>query len=123
MGYLPPLFTTYMGTGYTVWLSVPLLLAGCWSAAREKRALLLLCGAIVLGPILMSLQGVSVDSCCRRRPVSIFLCPPLLILHGEIGWLAGMFGYEGHRRLQPGVSRRLLLYVGRPTSVHPVFSL
>jgi uncharacterized membrane protein len=88
MGYLPPMFTTYMGIGYTVWLSVPLLLAGCWSAAREKRAVLLLCGAIVLGPILMSLQGVSVDSGAAARYL-IFSLPLLLILMSEgIDWLA-----------------------------------
>src|SRR5207248_8278151 len=62
MGYLPQVFTTYMGVGYAALLSAVLLLAGCWSALREKRALLLLCGAIILAPILMSLQGVSVQT-------------------------------------------------------------
>jgi len=88
MGYLPPVFITYMGMGYAVWLCVPLLLAGCWSAAREKRALLLLCGAIVLGPIPMSLQGVSVDSGAAARYL-IFSLPLLLIFMAEgIDWLA-----------------------------------
>ena len=72
MGYLPQVFTAYMGGSVTcVWLSVLLLLAGCWSAIREKRALLLLCGAIILTPILMSLQGVSVDT-IGVRPLSDF---------------------------------------------------
>jgi len=88
MGYVPPVFMTYVGMGYTVWLCVPLLLAGCWSAAREKRPLLLLCGAIVLGPILMSLQGVSVDSGAAARYL-IFSLPLLLIFMAEgIDWLA-----------------------------------
>jgi hypothetical protein len=88
MGYLPRVFTTYMGVGYAVWLSVPLLLLACWSAAREKRALLLLCGAIVLGPILMSLQGVSVGPWPYARYL-IFSLPWLLILMAEgIDWLA-----------------------------------
>ena len=88
MGYVPPVFMTYMGMGYAVWLCVPLLLAGCWSAARERRALLLLCGAIVLGPILMSLQGVSVDSGAAARYL-ISSLPLLLIFMAEgIDWLA-----------------------------------
>jgi hypothetical protein len=88
MGYLPQVFTTYLGVGYAVWLSVPLLLAGCWSAAREKRALLLLCAAIVLPPILMSLQGVSVNTSASARYL-IFSLPLLLILMAEgIDWFA-----------------------------------
>jgi hypothetical protein len=88
MGYVPPVFMTYVGAGYAVWLCLPLLLAGCWSAAREKRALLLLGGAIGLGPILMSLQGVSVDSGAAARYL-IFSLPLLLILMAEgIDWLA-----------------------------------
>jgi hypothetical protein len=96
MGYVPPVFISYMGMGYAVWLCLPLLLAGCWSAAREKRALLLLCGAIVLGPILMSLQGVSIDSGAAARYL-IFSLPLLLIFMAEgIDWLAR------HVRIQAG---------------------
>jgi hypothetical protein len=88
MGYVAPVFMTYVGMGYAVWLCVPLLIAGCWSAAQEKRALLLLCGAIGLGPILMSLQGVSVDSGAAARYL-IFSLPLLLIFMAEgIDWLA-----------------------------------
>jgi hypothetical protein len=88
MGYLPQVFTTYMGVGYAVWLSVPLLLLACWSAAREKRALLLLCVAIILAPTLMSLQGVSVYTWTYARYL-IFSLPLLLILMAEgIDWLA-----------------------------------
>jgi len=42
MGYIPQVFTAFMGVGYAALLSVLLLLAGSWSAVREKRALLLL---------------------------------------------------------------------------------
>jgi hypothetical protein len=88
MAYLPRVFITFMGGGYAAWFSVPLLLAGCWSAAREKRALLLVCGAIILGPILMSLQGVSVDTSAYARYL-IFSLPLLLILIAEgIDWFA-----------------------------------
>jgi len=88
MGYLPQVFTTYMGAGYATWLSVLLLVAGCWSAARGKFALLLLCGAIILGPVLMSLQGVAVQSSTFARYL-IFALPLLLILIAEgIDWLA-----------------------------------
>ena len=88
MAYLPWVFIAFTGGGYAVWLSIPLLLAGCWSAAREKRALLLLCGAIILGPILMSLQGVSVPASASARYL-IYSLPLLLILIAEgIDWLA-----------------------------------
>jgi hypothetical protein len=88
MGYIPQVFTTYMGVGYVVWLSVFLLLAGCWSAIREKRALLLLCGAIILAPILMSLQGVSVNTSAFARYLICSL-PLLLIMMAEgIDWVA-----------------------------------
>jgi hypothetical protein len=88
MGYLPQVFISYMGVGYAAFLSALLLLAGSWSAAREKWALLLLCGAIILGPILMSLQGVSVYPWAYTRYL-IFSLPLLLILMAEgIDWLA-----------------------------------
>ena len=90
MAYVPGVFTAYMGVGvgYVVWLSVFFLLAGFWSAIREKRALLLLCGAIILPPILMSLQGVSVDTTAFARYLICSL-PLLLILMAEgIDWLA-----------------------------------
>jgi hypothetical protein len=88
MGYLPQVFTTYMGAGYAALLSAVLLVAGCWSALREKRALLLLCGAIILAPILMSLQGVSVQTSAFARYLICSL-PLLLILMAEgIDWLA-----------------------------------
>jgi hypothetical protein len=88
MGYLPQVFAVYMGGGYGIFLSGLLLLAGSWSAVREKRALLLLCGAIIMGPILMSLQGVSVQSSAAARYL-IFVLPWLLILMAEgIDWFA-----------------------------------
>ncbi|MGC1322135.1 MAG: hypothetical protein WA849_08135, partial [Candidatus Udaeobacter sp.] len=88
MAYIPQVFIAFMGVGYAALLSVLLLLAGSWSAVREKRALLLLCGAIILGPVLMSLQGVSVPSWAYARYL-IFCLPLLLILIAEgIDWLA-----------------------------------
>ncbi len=88
MAYIPQVFTAFMGVGYVALLSLLLLLAGTWSAIREKRALLLLWGAIILGPILMSLQGVSVPSWAYARYL-IFSLPLLLILIAEgIDWVA-----------------------------------
>jgi hypothetical protein len=92
MGYLPQVFTTYMGVGYAATLSVLLLLAGSWSALREKRALLLLCGAMILSPILMSLQGVSVQTWTYARYL-IFSLPLLLILIAAgVDWVARHLG-------------------------------
>jgi uncharacterized membrane protein len=91
MGYLPQVFAVYMGGGYGIFLSGLLLLAGSWSAVREKRALLLLCGAIIMGPILMSLQGVSVQSSAVARYL-IFALPWILILMAEgIDWFGRHF--------------------------------
>jgi hypothetical protein len=88
MAYLPQVFTTYVGVGYATWFSVLLLLASCWSAARENRGLLLLYGAIIVSPILMSLQGVSVHTSTYARYL-ISSLPLLLILIAEgIDWLA-----------------------------------
>ena len=88
MGYIPQVFSAFMGVGYAALLSVLLLLAGSWSAVREKRALLLLCVAISLAPILMSLQGVSVDTAAFARYLICSL-PLLLILMAEgVDWLA-----------------------------------
>jgi hypothetical protein len=88
LGYVPQVFTTYMGARYAAFLSLLLLLAGSWSAAREKRALLLLCGAIILGPILMSLQGVSVDASSQARYLIFSLPLLLIIMAAGIDWLA-----------------------------------
>jgi hypothetical protein len=88
MGYIPRVFIMYMGNSYAAFLSVLLLSAGCWSAARGKQPLLLLCGAIIVGPILMSLQGVEVDAGAFARYL-IFSLPLLLILIAEgIDWVA-----------------------------------
>ena len=88
LGYVPQVFTTYMGARYAAFLSLLLLLAGSWSAAREKRALLLLCGAIILGPILMSLQGVSVDASSQARYLIFSLPLLLIVMAAGIDWLA-----------------------------------
>jgi hypothetical protein len=88
MAYIPQVFTTFMGVGYAALLSALLLLAGCWSAIHEKRGLLLLCAAIIVAPILMSLQGVSVNTSAFARYLICSL-PLLLILIAEgIHWLA-----------------------------------
>ncbi len=97
MGYLPQLFTSYVGAGYLAFLVALLLLAGVWSGTQAKRPLLLLCLAIILGPVLMSLQGVSVSPAEPRY--LIFSLPLLLILLAEgIDWLAG------HIRMQRGAA-------------------
>ena len=78
----------YMGNSYAALLSVLLLSAGCWSAARGKQPLLLLWGAIIVGPILMSLQGIEVDAGAFARYL-IFSLPLLLILIAEgVDWIA-----------------------------------
>jgi len=87
MGYLPELFSLYMGAGYLAFVIAPLLLAGVWSGTQAQRPLLLLCLAIILGPVLMSLQGVSVYP--NEPRYLIFSVPLLLILLAEgIDWLA-----------------------------------
>lgn len=87
MGYLPELFSSYMGTGYLAFVVSLLLIAGVWSGTQAQRPLLLLCLGIILGPVLMSLQGVSVSPAEPRY--LIFSLPLLLILLAEgINWLA-----------------------------------
>jgi hypothetical protein len=77
MGYLPQVFTSYVGAGYSASLCALLLLAGCWSAAREKRGLLLLCGAIMVGlrplfnffsSLTFNLNGGRNRLACETRP-------------------------------------------------------
>ena len=88
LAYLPDVFTWFMGPGHAGFLCALLLLAGCWSALREKRGLLLLCGAIILAPLLMSLQGISVPTSAFARYLICSL-PLLLILMAEgIDWVA-----------------------------------
>ena len=87
VGYIPRVFTIYMGNSYAAFLSVLLLSAGCWSAARDKQPLLLLCGALIVGPILMSLQGIALDAGGFARYL-IFSLPLLLILIAEgVDWI------------------------------------
>ena len=87
IGYIPRVFTMYMGNSYAAFLSVLLLSAGCWSAARDKQPLLLLCGAIIVGPILMSLQGIAIDAGGYARYL-IFSLPLLLIIIAEgVDWI------------------------------------
>ena len=95
MAYLPQVFTTYMGVGYLAWLSVFFLLAGCWSAAREKRALILLCGGIILAPILMSLQGISVNTSAFARYLICSLPLLLIVMAAGIDWLARLVWMRG----------------------------
>jgi hypothetical protein len=87
IGYIPRVFTIYMGNSYAAFLAVLLLSVGCWSAARDKQPLLLLCGAIIVGPILMSLQGIALDAGGFARYL-IFSLPLLLILIAEgVDWI------------------------------------
>lgn len=87
IGYIPRVFTIYMGNSYAAFLSVLLLSAGCWSAVRDKQPLLLLCGAIIVGPILMSLQGIAIDAGGFARYL-IFSLPLLLIIIAEgVDWI------------------------------------
>ena len=87
MGYIPRVFAMYMGNGYAAFLSVVLLAAGSWSAARDKQPLLLLWGAMIVGPILMSLQGIAIDAGGYARYL-IFSLPLLLIIIAEgVNWI------------------------------------
>jgi hypothetical protein len=95
MAYLPQVFTTYMGIGYVAWLSVFFLLAGCWSAVQEKRALLLVCAAIILTPILMSLQGISVHTYDYARYLICSLPLLLIVMAAGIDWLARLVWMRG----------------------------
>ena len=113
LGYLPQVFTTYMtmgvgwgtalgfttymssGVGYGTYLGALLLFVGIWSALREKRSLLLLCGAIILAPVIMSLQGVSLHPSDSARYL-VFSLPWILILMAEgISWLASHIRIRG----------------------------
>jgi hypothetical protein len=88
LGYLPELFIWHTSSsGYFAFLIALLLLAGVWSATQEKRSLLLLCAAVILPPVLMSLQGMSHYSHAYARFL-ISSVPLLLILVAEgIDWL------------------------------------
>ena len=104
IGYIPRVFTIYMGNSYAAFLSVLLLFAGCWSAARDKQPLLLLCGAIIVGPILMSLQGIAIDPGGFARYL-IFSLPLLLIIIAEgLTGSRDTSGYDG-LQLPRGVSQ------------------
>ena len=72
MAYIPQVFTAFMGVGYIALLSLLLLLVGTWSAIRDKRALLLLWGAIILCLILMSFFAGGLCSIVGLRPLSNF---------------------------------------------------
>jgi hypothetical protein len=109
MEYLPQVFTTYMGVSYGAWLSVLLLLLGCWSAVREKRALLLLCGAIVLPPILMSLQGISVQTSAFARYLICSLPLLLILMAAGIDWLARVVWLRGSGILAGGLAALILV--------------
>jgi hypothetical protein len=120
MAYLPQVFAVYTGGGYSILLCGLLLLAGGWSAGREKRGLLLLCGAIILGPILMSLQGVSVQSSAFARYL-IFALPLLLILMAEgIDWSARHIGLSRGTTVTTWVVTALVLLCWIP-SIHGRF--
>ena len=78
MGYIPQVFTTFMGVGRAALLSMLLLLAGCWSAIRGKQALL------------MSLQGISVDTSAFARYLICSLPLLLILMAAGIDWLASL---------------------------------
>jgi hypothetical protein len=88
MGYIPQVFTMYMGNSHAAFLAVLLLAAGCWSAVRSKQLLLLLCGAIIMGPILMSLQGVEVDAGAFARYLIFSLPLRLILIAAGVDWVA-----------------------------------
>lgn len=88
MEYLTWVFGDYFAHGYKAFFFATLLLLGLWSATQEQKPLLLLWGAVALGPILMSLRGISVYPWAYARFL-IFSLPLLLILLAEaVDWLA-----------------------------------
>ena len=88
---------------------------------RERRALLPLYGAIVPGPVLMSLQGVSLPYSATYARYLIFSLPFLLILMAEgIDWSAR------HVRIPGGASitalgLTTLVVLGWTPSIHTQF--
>jgi len=122
MGYIPQLFTTYMGVGRAAVLCLLLLVAGCWSAIREKRALLLLFGAIILPPIAMSLQGISVNTLNYARYL-IFCLPLLLIVMAEgIDWLARQVRIRGGATILAWCLATLVVLCWVPTIQYQFFA-
>ena len=86
MEYVPWVFSYYFATGYEAFFFATLLSLGIWSATQEQKPLLLLWGAVALGPVLMSLRGISVYPWTYARFL-IFSLPLLLILLAEgISW-------------------------------------
>ena len=86
--YVPWVFGSYFATGYEAFFFAALLLLGIWSATQNQKPLLLLCAAVVLGPALMSLRGISHYPWGYARFL-IFSLPLLLILLAEgISWFA-----------------------------------
>ena len=72
MGYIPQVFTAFMGVGYATLLSVLLLLAGSWSAVQSSERFFCCVSQSFSAPILMSLQGVSVDTAAYARYLICF---------------------------------------------------
>ena len=89
MGYIPQVFATYMGVGYAGYV-VRAVAAGRRVGRRCERSERFFCCVerSFWAPILMSLQGVSVNTSAYARYL-IFSLPLLLILIAEgIDWLA-----------------------------------
>ncbi|HJW38130.1 MAG TPA: hypothetical protein VJ420_05905 [Candidatus Udaeobacter sp.] len=88
MEYLNWVFGEYFGRGYKAFFFATFLLLGLWSATQRQKPLLLLWGAVALGPVLMSLRGISHYPWAYARFL-IFSLPSLLILLAEgISWFA-----------------------------------
>jgi len=109
MAYVPQVFTTYMGASYGAWLSALFLILGCWSAVREKRALLLVCAAITVAPILMSLQGVSVHTYDYARYLICSLPLLLILMAAGIDWLARLVWMRGGALVAWGMTALILV--------------
>ena len=87
---------------------------GVWSAAHEQRPLLLLCAALVLLPLIMSLQGMSHYVHAYAR--FLISCVPLLfILIAEgIDWLARHLLRQRYAAVAAWGMSALLLYSWTP---------
>ena len=88
---------------------------------EKKRALLLLCGAIILTPILMSLQGVSVNTSAFARYLICSLPLLLILMARGIDWLARHVWIRGGATVVAWCLTTLMVLCWMPNITIPVF--
>ena len=102
VGYFAAVISSYFGEGYFALLPAALLIAGTWSASQGRRKVLVLWLPVVIGMLVMALQGLDHFPWAFARFLSYGIPCLCIILAQGVEWVSEQIP-ESRTWIMPGV--------------------